>query len=127
MRAASELDGWRIRPKPKSGAMIEVDLVAPILLTRAALPVSARERRRPGRQRYLGHRACAAPFYATYAGVKAGLAKFRRIASPRIEGRGRSRHDGLSGSDGYAHDELVACRPRTRLHPRASERGRRRL
>ena len=38
-------------------AMVAVDLLAPILLTRAALPSSARERRCHGRQCHLGHRS----------------------------------------------------------------------
>jgi short-subunit dehydrogenase len=57
-------------------AMIEVDLVAPILLTRAMLPVL----RASGDGLVInvtsGIALVAAPFYATYAGVKAGLAKF---------------------------------------------------
>jgi short-subunit dehydrogenase len=56
--------------------MIEVDLVAPILLTRAALP--ALRARGDGLVVNVtsGIALVAAPFYATYAGVKGGLSKF---------------------------------------------------
>ncbi|MCK1744796.1 SDR family oxidoreductase [Bradyrhizobium sp. 139] len=69
-------------------AMIEVDLVAPILLTRAALPAL-----RSGGDSLIvnitsGIALVAAPFYATYAGVKAGLAKFGESLRRELKGEG---------------------------------------
>lgn len=69
-------------------AMIEVDLVAPILLTRAALPAL-----RSGGDSLVvnitsGIALVAAPFYATYAGVKAGLAKFGESLRRELKGEG---------------------------------------
>jgi uncharacterized oxidoreductase len=68
--------------------MIEVDLVAPILLTRAALPAL-----RAGADGLVvnvtsGIALVAAPFYATYAGVKAGLAKFGESLRRELKGEG---------------------------------------
>jgi short-subunit dehydrogenase len=68
--------------------MIEVDLVAPILLTRAALPAL----RASGGGLIVnvtsGIALVAAPFYATYAGVKAGLAKFGESMRRELKGEG---------------------------------------
>lgn len=68
--------------------MIEVDLVAPILLTRAALPAL----RASGDGLIVnvtsGIALVAAPFYATYAGVKAGLAKFGESMRRELKGEG---------------------------------------
>ena len=69
-------------------AMIEVDLVAPILLTRAALPAL----RASGDSLVInitsGIALVAAPFYATYAGVKGGLAKFGESLRRELKGEG---------------------------------------
>jgi uncharacterized oxidoreductase len=67
---------------------IEVDLVAPILLTRAALPAL-----RAGGDGLVvnvtsGIALVAAPFYATYAGVKGGLAKFGEALRRELKGEG---------------------------------------
>lgn len=68
--------------------MIEVDLVAPIMLARAALPVL----RATGDGLIVnvtsGIALVAAPFYATYAGVKAGLAKFGESLRRELNGEG---------------------------------------
>lgn len=68
--------------------MIEVDLVAPILLTRAALPAL----RASGDGLIVnvtsGIALVAAPFYATYAGVKGGLAKFGESLRRELKGEG---------------------------------------
>jgi short-subunit dehydrogenase len=68
--------------------MIEVDLVAPILLSRAALPAL----RASGDGLIInvtsGIALVAAPFYATYAGVKAGLAKFGESLRRELKGEG---------------------------------------
>lgn len=68
--------------------MIEVDLVAPILLTRAALPAL----RASGNGLLVnvtsGIALVAAPFYATYAGVKGGLAKFGESLRRELKGEG---------------------------------------
>ena len=68
--------------------MIEVDLVAPILLARAAMPAL-----RSGGEGLIvnitsGIALVAAPFYATYAGVKAGLAKFGESLRRELKGEG---------------------------------------
>ena len=77
-------------------AMLNVDLLAPILLTRAALP----SLRASGDAMVVnvtsGIALIGAPFYATYAAAKAGLARFRRILAPRAQGRRRSCPDRLS-------------------------------
>lgn len=68
--------------------MIEVDLLAPILLARAALPAL----RASGDGLIVnvtsGIALVAAPFYATYAGVKAGLAKFGESLRRELKGEG---------------------------------------
>jgi uncharacterized oxidoreductase len=68
--------------------MIEVDLVAPILLTRSALPAL-----RAGGDGLVvnvtsGIALVAAPFYATYASVKGGLAKFGEALRRELIGEG---------------------------------------
>jgi uncharacterized oxidoreductase len=69
-------------------AMIEIDLVAPILLTRAALPAL----RASGDAMIVnvasGIALVGAPFYATYAGVKAGLARFGEALRRELKGEG---------------------------------------
>lgn len=67
-------------------AMIEVDLLAPILLTRAALP----ELRRSGQGMVVnvasGIALIGMPFYATYAAAKAGLARFGEALRRELKG-----------------------------------------
>jgi uncharacterized oxidoreductase len=69
-------------------AMIEVDLVAPILLTRALLP-SLRE---SGDSAVVnvasGIALIGMPFYTTYAAVKAGLAHFGEALRRELAGEG---------------------------------------
>lgn len=69
-------------------AMIEVDLLAPIALAQAALPAL----RASGDGLIVnitsGIALVAAPFYATYAGVKAGLAKFGESLRRELKGEG---------------------------------------
>lgn len=69
-------------------AMIEVDLLAPILLTRAALP----ELRRNGQGMVVnvasGIALIGMPFYATYAAAKAGLARFGEAMRRELKGEG---------------------------------------
>ena len=69
-------------------AMIEVDLVAPILLTRASLPAL----RNSGRGMVVNVTSAAAliglPFYATYAATKAGLARFGEALRRELKGEG---------------------------------------
>ena len=69
-------------------AMIEVDLVAPILLTRAALPML----RASGDGLIVNVASAAAlvgtPFYAPYAGAKAGLSRFGEALRREINGEG---------------------------------------
>ena len=68
--------------------MIEVDLVAPILLTRASLPAL----RNSGRGMVVNVTSAAAliglPFYATYAATKAGLARFGEALRRELKGEG---------------------------------------
>ncbi len=69
-------------------AMIEVDLLAPILLTRAALP----DLRRSGQGLVVnvasGIALIGMPFYATYAAAKAGLARFGEALRRELKGEG---------------------------------------
>lgn len=69
-------------------AMIEVDLVAPILLARAALPAL----RASGNGLIVditsGIALIGMPFYATYAAVKAGLARFGEALRRELKGEG---------------------------------------
>jgi len=69
-------------------AMIEIDLVAPILLTQAALP----HLRASGEGLVVnvasGIALIGAPFYATYAGAKAGLARFSEALRRELKGEG---------------------------------------
>ena len=69
-------------------AMIDVDLVAPILLTRAALPTL----RSSGEAMIVNVTSGAAlfgmPFYATYAATKAGLARFGEALRRELKGEG---------------------------------------
>ena len=69
-------------------AMIEVDLVAPILLTRAALPKLRASTDGLVVNITSGIALVAAPFYATYAGVKGGLAKFGESLRRELKGEG---------------------------------------
>jgi short-subunit dehydrogenase len=69
-------------------AMIEVDLVAPILLTRAALPALRASGNGLVVNITSGIALVAAPFYATYAGVKGGLAKFGESLRRELKGEG---------------------------------------
>ena len=69
-------------------SMIEVDLVAPILLTRAAMPAL----RESGDAMIVNVASVAAlvgmPFYATYGGAKAGLARFGEGLRRELKGEG---------------------------------------
>jgi len=69
-------------------AMIEVNLVAPILLTRAALPLL----RRGGQGMVVDVSSAIAlvglPFYATYAAAKAGIAHFGEALRRELTGEG---------------------------------------
>ncbi|HEX6958419.1 MAG TPA: SDR family NAD(P)-dependent oxidoreductase [Ferrovibrio sp.] len=69
-------------------AMIAVDLLAPILLTRAALPML-----RAGGDAAVvnvasGIALIGAPFYATYTAAKAGLARFGEALRRELKGEG---------------------------------------
>src|SRR5258707_2794561 len=66
--------------------MIEVNLVAPILLTRAALPKLRASTDGLVVNITSGIVLVPAPFYATYAGVKAGLAKFGESLRRELKG-----------------------------------------
>jgi uncharacterized oxidoreductase len=68
--------------------MIEVDLVAPIMLTRAALPALRASGDGLVVNVTSGIALVAAPFYATYAGVKGGLAKFGESLRRELKGEG---------------------------------------
>lgn len=69
-------------------AMVTVDLVAPILLTRAALPML----RTSGDSVVVNVTSAmallGAPFYTTYAAVKAGLARFGEALRRELKGEG---------------------------------------
>ncbi len=68
--------------------MIEVDLVAPIMLTRAALSALRASGGGLVVNVTSGIALVAAPFYATYAGVKGGLAKFGESLRRELKGEG---------------------------------------
>ncbi len=68
--------------------MIEVDLVAPILLTRAALPHLRASRAATVVNVTSGIALVGAPFYATYAAAKAGLAQFGEALRRELAGEG---------------------------------------
>ncbi|TXI84144.1 MAG: SDR family oxidoreductase [Cupriavidus sp.] len=75
-------------PENEIRTMVEVDLVAPILLTRAALPAL-----RDGADGMVVNvtsaiALIAMPFYATYAAVKAGLASFGESLRRELNGEG---------------------------------------
>lgn len=69
-------------------AMVEVDLIAPILLTRAAMP----DLRQSGGGLVVnvasGIALIGMPFYATYAAAKAGLARFGEALRRELKGEG---------------------------------------
>jgi NAD(P)-dependent dehydrogenase (short-subunit alcohol dehydrogenase family) len=75
-------------PEAELLAMIDVDLVAPILLTRSALP----RLRSSGDAMIVNVTSGAAlfgmPFYATYAATKAGLARFGESLRRELKGEG---------------------------------------
>jgi len=69
-------------------AMIETDLVAPIMLTRAALPALRAEGGGMVVNVTSAIALVALPFYATYAAVKAGLASFGESLRRELNGDG---------------------------------------
>ncbi len=69
-------------------AMVAVDLVAPILLTRAALPALRASGDAMVVNVASGIALIGAPFYTTYAGVKAGLARFGEALRRELKGEG---------------------------------------
>lgn len=69
-------------------AMIAVDLTAPILLTRAALPALRRSGDAAVVNITSGIALIGVPFYATYAAVKAGLAHFGEALRRELKGEG---------------------------------------
>lgn len=75
-------------PESELQAMLDVDLMAPILLTRAALPAL----RASGDAMIVnvasGIALVGAPFYATYAATKAGLARFGEALRRELKGEG---------------------------------------
>ncbi|MGV2114066.1 SDR family NAD(P)-dependent oxidoreductase [Agrobacterium salinitolerans] len=66
--------------------MVEVDLVAPILLTRAALPYLRASGDGLVVNVTSGIALIGAPFYATYAAVKAGLSRFSEALRRELKG-----------------------------------------
>lgn len=77
-------------------AMVAVDLLAPILLTRAALPHLKAAARAAGQARgsaaiigiSSGLALVGLPYYSVYAGVKAGLARFDEAMRRELYGTG---------------------------------------
>jgi len=69
-------------------AMLNVDLVAPILLTRAALPALRASGSAMVVNVTSGIALIGAPFYATYAAAKAGLARFGEALRRELKGEG---------------------------------------
>jgi uncharacterized oxidoreductase len=75
-------------PEAELHAMIDVDLVAPILLTRAALPALRASREAMVVNVTSGIALFGVPFYATYAATKAGLARFGEALRRELKGEG---------------------------------------
>lgn len=75
-------------PEAELQAMIDVDLVAPILLTRSALPALRESGDAMVVNIASGIALIGAPFYATYAAVKAGLARFGEALRRELKGEG---------------------------------------
>ncbi len=69
-------------------AMVTVDLLAPILLTRAALPALRASGDAAVVNVTSGIALMGAPFYATYAAVKAGLARFGEALRRELKDEG---------------------------------------
>jgi short-subunit dehydrogenase len=69
-------------------AMVTVDLLAPILLTRAALPTLRASGDAVVVNVTSGIALVGAPFYTTYAAVKAGLARFGEALRRELKGEG---------------------------------------
>lgn len=69
-------------------SMVAVDLVAPILLTRAAIPALRASGEAMVVNVSSGIALVGAPFYATYAAVKAGLAHFGESLRRELKGEG---------------------------------------
>ncbi len=69
-------------------AMVTVDLLAPILLTRAALPALRASGDAIVVNVTSGIALLGAPFYTTYAAVKAGLARFGEALRRELKGEG---------------------------------------
>jgi short-subunit dehydrogenase len=69
-------------------AMIDVDLVAPIMLTRAALPALHASGDAVIVNVASGIALVGSPFYATYAATKAGLARFGEALRRELKGEG---------------------------------------
>ena len=79
-------------PEAELQAMIDVDLVAPILLTRAALPALRASGDAMVVNVSSGIALIGAPFYATYAATKAGLAQFGQALRRELKGERESSH-----------------------------------
>lgn len=75
-------------PEAELQAMIDVDLVAPVLLTRAALPTLRESGDAMVVNIASGIALIGAPFYATYAATKAGLARFGEALRRELKGEG---------------------------------------
>jgi short-subunit dehydrogenase len=75
-------------PEVELQAMIDVDLIAPILLTRAALPALRASGDAMVVNIASGIALVGAPFYATYAATKAGLARFGEALRRELKGEG---------------------------------------
>src|SRR5258708_9318060 len=107
-------------------AMIEVDLLAPILMTQLALPYL----RRSGEALIVniasGIALIGMPFYAAYAAAKAGLARFGEALPLELHGDGVRPHR-VPWRDPHPDHGLEQGGSRPRLHTRGapSQRGRR--
>jgi short-subunit dehydrogenase len=75
-------------PETELQAMIDVDLVAPILLTRGALPALRASGEAMVVNVASGIALMGVPFYATYAAAKAGLARFGEALRRELKGEG---------------------------------------
>jgi short-subunit dehydrogenase len=87
---AGAVRAGRLEDTPETAiqAMIDVNLIAPVMLTRAALPAL----RASGDAMIVniasGIALVGAPFYATYAATKAGIARFGEALRRELKGEG---------------------------------------
>jgi short-subunit dehydrogenase len=113
-------------PEAELQAMIDVDLVAPILLTRATLPALRASGDAMVVNVASGIALIGAPFYATYAATKSGLARFGEALRRELKGEGIHVLTAYPGGADTPMMKSNRAGSRARLLARTRFRGRRR-